>query len=58
MKILPRETKQAATAYGDVGVKLSRGEGFERCKAEYEDLARLARENGVSILDVIASVEK
>ena len=38
-----------STPYGDVRVKRASGMGTEKAKAEYEDLARLASENGVSL---------
>ena len=36
----------------------SRGYGVSRSKYEYEDLARIAREQDVCIEDVIAAVDK
>ena len=52
-----RELVTAQSAYGEVRIKRSRGFGVMREKAEYEDLARLARENGVSLRDVKNSIE-
>ena len=49
---LERSIVTAASAYGDVRVKRSAGYGVVREKPEYEDLARLAREKGVSLRDV------
>lgn len=57
-RVLSRETMQLATPYGNVQAKISRGEDFKRCKPEYEDLARLAREKGISILDIIETIQK
>ena len=54
---LERDFSTAQTAYGEVRVKHSRGFGVTREKPEYEDLARLARENGVSLWDVKDSME-
>lgn len=41
------------TRFGPVRVKVSKSNGIERFKAEYEDLARIALEWGISIRDVI-----
>ena len=37
------------TPYGAVRIKRASGMGVERSKPEYEDLAALARENGVPL---------
>jgi hypothetical protein len=37
------------TQYGSVGVKSVSGWGVAREKPEYEDLARIAREQGISL---------
>lgn len=54
---MEREIRTAESAYGPVRVKHSRGFGVSREKPEYEDLARLARENGVSLRDVRDSLK-
>lgn len=47
--VLPRTEELCGSAYGPVREKIS-GEGsWTRRKMEYEDLARIARENGVSL---------
>ena len=56
--ILSRRTGEVTTAYGSVTCKLSHGYGVDRCKPEYEDLARLAREHGVSIAQVREAVNE
>ena len=43
---------EAATQWGQVRVKWARGFGVTHCKPEYDDVARLAREHGVSFQDV------
>lgn len=53
---LKRRTGEVNTAYGPVNCKISEGYGADRCKPEYDDLARLARENDVSIAQVRESV--
>ena len=46
---LQRSISTLSTPCGDVRVKLSEGYGVTRRKVEYEDLARIAREKGISI---------
>ena len=47
--ILERSEEILDTAYGTVRCKRVSGYGVERSKPEYEDLARIAREKGISI---------
>ena len=47
--ILDREEKVLDTPYGRVRCKTACGYGVKRYKFEYEDLARIARERGISI---------
>ena len=54
---LTRRTAQAETPYGPVSCKLSQGYGVTRCKPEYDDLARLARENTVPIAQVREAIK-
>ena len=49
---LERKVETVQTPYGPVRQKVATGYGVERKKYEYEDLARLARENGVSLKDI------
>ena len=49
---LERRTEQLDTKYGSVRCKLSEGYGITRRKVEYDDLARLAREQDVSITQI------
>lgn len=46
---LTREVGTVETVFGPVRRKLSRGFGVERCKWEYEDLVRIARERGMAL---------
>ncbi|MBR5931236.1 MAG: nickel pincer cofactor biosynthesis protein LarC [Lachnospiraceae bacterium] len=46
---LSRKIEKIETPYGEVRVKKSTGFGVERSKYEYEDLARIAREQGISL---------
>lgn len=50
--VLKRAEKTVSTQYGPVRIKLSEGYGVSRKKAEYDDLARIAKENGISIFEV------
>ena len=49
---LARGGKTVSTPYGDVRVKHASGMGVERAKAEYDDLASIAREKGMALDDV------
>jgi hypothetical protein len=50
--ILKREENTISTEWGPVGVKRSFGYGVMKEKPEYEDLKRIADENGLSIRQV------
>ena len=54
--ILDREEKEASSQYGQIRVKTSKGYGIERTKAEYGDLERIARENGLTIREAAESI--
>ncbi len=54
--ILDRSEEVLETAYGKVRCKRVSGYGVERSKLEYEDLARIARECGISIAEARALV--
>lgn len=56
--ILDRTEVEVDTAYGKVRRKDVSGYGVSRSKYEYEDLARIARENGLSIEEVRKEIEK
>ena len=56
--ILDRTEKTVDTPYGQVRVKKVSGYGTERSKFEYEDLARIARRQGISIAAARTLVEK
>ena len=55
--VLQRECAAVNTPYGEIGVKYARGDGFVRCKAEYDDAARAAHDCGASILEVMRAAE-
>lgn len=47
--VLNREIIEHDTPYGTVREKISEGYGIMKSKLEYEDLSRIARENGLSV---------
>lgn len=49
---LTRTMKEHETPYGVVREKVSEGYGVVRGKLEYEDLAKIAKEHGMSLEDV------
>ncbi len=53
---LSRESRTVQTPNGDVRVKVSTGYGVTREKPEFEDLAKIARETGKSLLDLQKSI--
>ena len=54
---LRRRMETAETEFGPVRVKVSEGWGVTRKKAEYEDLAEIAREQGLGLEEVRAAVK-
>lgn len=55
---LQRKERVAETEFGSVRIKSSEGYGVKREKAEYDDLARIARESGRSLDEIRAAVAK
>ena len=55
--VLDRKIEPVDTAYGEVRVKTSAGYGVTRRKIEYDDLARIARENGLSLAEARKLIE-
>lgn len=53
---LERRTETVDTPYGELRKKISTGYGVSRSKYEYEDLARVAKEKGISIAQVLESI--
>ncbi len=50
--ILERRIEKIQTCYGEVRKKVSVGYGVEREKFEYDDISRIAKENGMSLGEV------
>ena len=57
-RTLARRTKTKKTPFGPMRIKHSAGFGVTREKYEYEDLARVAREQGISLREVIAAISE
>ena len=55
---LARTTESIPTELGKVSAKISTGYGVTREKYEYEDVARIARERGLSFADVITRIRR
>lgn len=49
---LDRRVETVTTPYGPLRVKYAEGYGVTRAKAEFEDVARMARETGRSLTDM------
>ena len=56
--VLSRSVETRQTAYGTVRIKRSEGYGTVKEKIEFEDLARIARENGFSLEEAKERVER
>lgn len=56
--VLDRQLKTVETEFGPVQLKTSRGYGISRSKYEYEDLARIAREKGLSLEEVLDRISR
>lgn len=50
--VLDRTMSEVRTSWGDVRCKISEGYGVKRSKYEYEDLAKIALERGVSLEEI------
>ena len=56
--ILDRDMDERETRYGRFRVKVASGYGVKRCKIEYDDLARFAEEQGISLSEACDLIEK
>ena len=54
---LTRSIDTVQTEYGAVRIKKAEGYGVKRSKAEYDDLAKLARENDTTIAEIRKATE-
>ena len=55
---MEREVEEVETSFGTVRKKISRGYGAEREKYEFDDVARIARENGLSFSEALAEIKR
>ena len=55
--ILKREIIKKETPFGEVRIKHSEGYGIKRDKYEYEDIARIADANGLSIEETVRMLD-
>jgi len=53
---LRKEHSEIATKFGAVRIKTSSGFGVKKTKPEYEDIAKIARETGLSVSDVLREI--
>jgi len=53
---LKREQKEIQTKYGTVRIKTAEGYGTKKTKPEYEDIAKIAKESGIAIQDVLKEI--
>ena len=54
--IADREQKEVQTKYGAVRIKAACGFGVQKSKLEYEDIAKIAQEKGLSTEDVLKEI--
>ena len=54
---LERKVETVDTPYGVIRKKVSAGYGIQRSKYEYEDVARAAKANNLSIAQVLSELE-
>lgn len=56
--VLERSLRTVSTPFGDVRRKDSSGYGVSRSKYEYDDLARIAKDRGLAMREVIRAIEE
>ena len=56
--VLTRSVEKRQTSYGEVRIKRSEGYGVVKEKLEFEDLARIAREQGIPLAEAKEKVER
>jgi uncharacterized protein (TIGR00299 family) protein len=54
---LQREQAEIKTEYGNINIKTACGFGVKRTKPEYDDIAKIAREKGMTIQDLLRVIE-
>ena len=53
---LQRGYSEVQTHYGSVRIKTAYGYGVQKSKPEYEDIAKIAKERGMAIQDVLKEI--
>jgi len=53
---LKKEYSKVQTKFGEIRMKSSHGFGVRKSKPEYEDIAKIAREKGISIQDILDEI--
>lgn len=56
--VLDRTVERKRTELGEIRIKYSEGRGVSRMKPEYDDLARIARENDMSLQELASVILK
>ncbi len=56
--VLDRKLISRDTPYGAVQCKISEGYGVKRVKYEYDDISKIAKENDITLEEVIKNIEK
>ena len=54
---LQKEQTELETKFGKVRIKTSHGYGVKKTKPEYDDVAKIAREKGISIQEVLNALD-
>jgi len=55
---LQRESTEVKTKYGNVRIKTANGYGAKKSKPEYDDIAKIARENNISLQEALNCISK
>lgn len=56
--VLERRSSESDTDYGKAKIKVSEGYGVKRIKAEYDDLERIAKDNGLTLREAGDMIRK
>ena len=56
--VLSRKVDEVQTQYGPVKIKTAHGYGTSKSKLEYDDIAKIAEDNKMSLVEVINEVKK
>ncbi len=56
--VLDRRTEEVNTPYGTVRKKISEGYGIKKEKFEYDDIAKIAKENNLTYAEVLSIIKE